>query len=122
MMTWLPFFIAGLVLLVADAAGLINLSMRPFLRMVRWLSAATVAWFLPTLAQKLFHLQIDERHLNLWQLFILGVLAAALLLAAAKWIWKYYGPAPEGHRRCPHCRKPILKVMIECPACRKSIA
>ncbi len=121
-MLWMPFLVAGLMLLVADAAGWIDLSTRPLLRIVKWISAAFVAWFLPTLAQKLFHLQIDERYLNFWKLFILGTLAISLLWVISKWIWKYIGPAPAGHRRCPHCRKPVLKVMLECPHCRKATA
>lgn len=121
-MIWIALFVPAVLLLIADAAGWIDLSTRPFPRVIKWGSAAIVAWFLPLLAQKFLHFQIDERHLNLWKLLILGGLVFVLLSAISKMIWRHLGPAPEGHRRCPHCRTPVMKVMLECPACRKSIA
>lgn len=120
-MTLIAWLTPPVLLLLADAAGMIDLSTNPLGRAVKWASAAIVAWFLPFLVQKLFHLQIDESHLNLWKLLILGVLALSALLAIVKLLWRNLGPLPEGHRRCPHCRKPVLKVMLECPVCRKSL-
>ncbi len=110
------------LLLMADAFGLIDLSSRPITRVVKWLSVAAWAWFLPTILQSVFRFDIDSRHLNLWKLFILGVLLMGLISALMKWIWQHYGPAPEGYRRCSHCRKPVLKVMLECPTCRQPLS
>ena len=107
------------LLLIADAFGLIDLSSKPITRVVKWLSVAVWAWFLPMLLQSIFHFDIDAKHLNLWKLLILGVLLMELISALTKWICQHYGPAPEGYRRCSHCRVPVLKVMLECPTCRK---
>ncbi len=109
------------LLLIADAAGWVDLSARPLTRVLKWGCAAWVAWFLPIVAQNVFHLQIDENHLNFWKLFILGSLGFGLLSVTLKWFWRSYGPAPEGHRRCPKCRQPVMKVMLECPHCRNSL-
>ncbi len=115
------FLIPPAILLIADAMGWIDLSTRPLPRVLKWVCVAAVAWFLPLLAEDVFHLGIDEGHLNLWKLIILGVLGWMLVSAILKWTWQHYGPPPEGHRRCPHCRQPVLKVMLECPDCRKAL-
>ncbi len=117
----LSFLIPAAFLLIADAAGWIDLSSRPLARVVKWLAAATVAWFLPLFAKEFFHLRIDEKHLELWKLLILAVLGIALSTTLFKWVWTAYGPVAEGYRRCPYCRKPILKIMLECPVCRKTL-
>ncbi len=120
-MLWMPFLVAGLMLLVADAAGWIDLSTRPLLRVIKWLVVAAWAWFMPMLVKKIFHFELNPELLNIWKLIILGVLMAGLLSALVKWIWWHYGPAPEGHRRCPRCSIPVLKVMLECPHCRHAL-
>ena len=110
------------LLLMADALGVIDLSTKPLTRVVKWLSVAVWAWFMPLLVQVFLKFEISTQYLNLWKLFILGVLLTGLIVALMKWIWRNYGPVTEGHRRCPSCRKPVLKVMLECPLCQHSFS
>lgn len=121
MMPWMPFLMMALFLLVADAAGWIDLSTRPLRRIIKWLAAALWLWFLPQIISKIFKFAINPELLNLWKLFILAVLLGGLIFALIKWIYRHYGPPPEGCRRCPHCRASVLKLMLECPECRKKI-
>lgn len=122
MMVWIPFLMAGLLILVANAAGFIDLDSHPVKRVFKWLIVAAWAWFLPVLGQQVFHFKFKPELLNLWQMLVLGVLLAWILTALIAWIWRFYGPAPEGSRRCAYCRKLILKVMLECPHCRKPVS
>jgi len=120
-MIWITLMIPAGILLIADAMGWIDLTTRPLSRVMKWVAAAVVAWTLPLVFQAWLRLEIDEKHLELWKLIILGVLGVALLCALFKWIWRSYGPSPEGYRRCPKCRQPVLKVMLECPHCRRPL-
>jgi len=121
MTPWIALLVPALVLLVADAMGWIDLTTRPLKRMLKWMAIALWAWFLPQLASKVFRFEINPELLGVWKLIVLAFLLGGLIFTLAKWIWSYYAPPPEGCRRCPECREPILKVMIECPACGKKI-
>jgi len=120
-MIWITIMIPAGILLIADAMGWIDLTTRPLPRVMKWIAAAVVAWAMPLVFQGWLRLQIDEKHLELWKLLILGVLGVALVTSLIKWIWSAYRPAPEGFRRCPQCRKPVMKVMLECPHCKRPV-
>ncbi len=120
-MSWLTLLIPAGALLIADALGWIDLTTRPLPRVIKWVSAAVIAWLLPEILHDCFRLKIDEKHLEIWKLLILGVLGVALVTSLTKWVWSSYGPAPEGFRRCAKCRKPVMKVMLECPHCKSLV-
>lgn len=120
-MSWVTFLVPAIVLLVADALGWLDLTTSPLRRVVKWICAAVAAWCLPLFVQKIFHVHIDESHLEMWEMTILGVLAICIVTALIKWIWRSYGPVAEGYRRCKKCRQPVVKLMKECPFCRQSL-
>ncbi len=120
-MSWIAFLMPAAFLLIADALGWIDLTTRPLPRVIKWVSAAVIAWLLPELLHDWLRLKIDEKHLDLWKLFIIGMLGAALVSALIKWLWRSYGPVSEGFRRCRKCRMPVLKVMLECPHCKRPV-
>lgn len=120
-MIWIPFFIAGLALLLANGAGIIDLNSHPLMRVFKWLLVAACVWALPLFVHRFLKFNLNPQLVNLWDLLILGFLLLWLIAALIRWIWRHYGPAPQGHRRCPRCRKPVLKVMLECPGCRQSL-
>ena len=117
----LSILIPAFLLLMANAIGFIDLNTHPLTRVLKWLIVAALAWASPLLVHRFFKFQLNPQLVDLWNLLILGFLFLRLISASGKWIWSAYGPAPEGHRRCPRCRKPILKVMLECPQCQKLV-